>query len=205
MDELVEMRGLECLARSPAHLAARWRCEGGRPDGFGSMEPVSRFEAGSPAIQDSYAEDFSHCFGCGRLNPAGHHFRTRLADGTTLTEFEPGADDTALPGFVYGGLIASLLDCHSTGSAAIFALARDGVAVGAGESPRFVTRHLAVDFLAPTPLGPLEAVGRMVESTERKVVVDSELWANGAITARAHAVLIRVPAPPGTPSRPEAE
>jgi len=161
---------------------------------------MSRFDAGSPAIQDSYGEEFSHCFGCGRLNPAGHHFRTRATGRTTLTEFEPGADDTALPGFVYGGLIASLLDCHSTGSAAIFALAREGVVAGAEESPRFVTRHLAVDFLAPTPLGPLRAIGRMVESTDRKVVVDSELWASGAITARAHAVLIRVPAHPSTPT-----
>jgi hypothetical protein len=44
----------------------------------------------------------------------------------------------------------------------------------------------------PTALAPLRAVGRLVESTERKVVVDSELWAKGAVTARAHAVLIRV-------------
>lgn len=166
--------------------------------GLGSMEPMSGFEAGSPAIQDSYGEEFSHCFGCGRLNPAGHHFRTRATGSTTLTEFEPGADDTGLPGFVYGGLIASLLDCHSTGSAAIYALTREGVAVGAAEAPRFVTRHLDVDYLAPTPHAPLRAVGRMVESTERKVVVDSELWVNGVVTARAHAVLIRVAALPST-------
>jgi acyl-coenzyme A thioesterase PaaI-like protein len=156
------------------------------------MMRMSRSNALSPAIQDSYAEEFSHCFGCGRLNPAGHHFRTRSAGGTTVTEFEPGADHTALPGLVYGGLIASLLDCHSTGSAAIFALAREGASVGTRESPRFVTRHLAIDYLAPTALAPLRVVGRLVESTERKVVVDSELWTRGAVTARAHAVLIRV-------------
>ena len=150
-----------------------------------------------PAVQDFYPEDAAHCFGCGRLNPAGHRFRTRASAERTVTEFEPDASHTALPGAVYGGLIASLLDCHSTGSAAIFALAREGEAIGSGESPRFVTRHLAVDFLAPTPMGPLRAVGRLVEATERKVIVESDLWAGGTVTARSRAVLIRVDERPG--------
>ncbi len=155
-------------------------------------------DVGPPAVQDYYVEDFAHCFGCGRLNADGHHFRTRAAGDETVTDFEPDAAHTALPDSVYGGLIASLLDCHSTGSAAIFALAAEDRAIGAGEVPRFVTGHLAVDYLAPTPLGPLRAVGRLVEATGRKVIVDSELWAAGAVTARAHAVLVRVRTDGGT-------
>ncbi len=154
-------------------------------------------EAESAAVQDFYPDDAAQCYGCGRLNPAGHRFQTRAVGEESVTEFEPDAVHTALPGFVYGGLIASLLDCHSTGSAAIFALAREGVAIGAGEAPRFVTRHLAVDYLAPTPLGPLRAVGRLVEATERKVIVESELLAGGAVTAKARAVLIRLESAPG--------
>ncbi len=144
----------------------------------------------SPAIQDHYPDDVAHCLGCGRLNERGHRFRTRAAGEGTITEFTPEPWMTALPGLVYGGLIASLLDCHSTGSAAIFALAREGVAIGAGEAPRFVTRHLAVDYLAPTPMGPLRAVGRLMEVTDRKVIVESDLHANGAVTAKARAVLM---------------
>ena len=154
-------------------------------------------ETESAAVQDFYPDDAAHCYGCGRLNPAGHRFQTRAAGEESVTEFEPDAVHTALPGFVYGGLIASLLDCHSTGSAAIFALAREGVAIGTGEAPRFVTRHLAVDYLAPTPLGPLRAIGRLVEATDRKVIVESELDADGAVTARARAVLIRLESAPG--------
>jgi acyl-coenzyme A thioesterase PaaI-like protein len=146
----------------------------------------------SPAIQDFYPDDVAHCFGCGRLNERGHRFRTRAVGEGTLTQFTPEPWMTALPGLVYGGLIASLLDCHSTGSAAVFALAREGVAIGAGEAPRFVTRHLAVDYLAPTPMGPLRAVGRLVEATDRKVIVESDLEADGALTAKARAVLIRL-------------
>lgn len=146
------------------------------------------------AIQDFYPEDFAWCFGCGRLNAAGHQFKTRPHGSGTLTEFSPEPEHTALPGFVYGGLIASLIDCHSTGSAAIFALADEGLEVGAGIAPRFVTAHLEVDYLRPTPLDPLEVTGRMVEIGERKVIVHSELVAGFEVTAKGQAVLVKVPA-----------
>jgi acyl-coenzyme A thioesterase PaaI-like protein len=149
----------------------------------------------SAAIQDSYPDDFAWCFGCGRLNESGHRFKTRLVGDETVTEFSPSAHHSALPGSVYGGLIASLIDCHSTGSAAIFALVDAGEEIGAGVAPRFVTAHLEVDYLRPTPLEPLRAVGRVVEITGRKVVVDSELFAGDAVTARGHAVLVRVREP----------
>ena len=68
-----------------------------------------------------------------------------------------------------------------------------GEEIGSGEAPRFVTAHLAVDYLKPTPLVPFQVVGKMVEIGERKVVVDSELTAGGAVTAKGHAVLVRVP------------
>jgi acyl-coenzyme A thioesterase PaaI-like protein len=151
--------------------------------------------AASPAVQDFYPDDFAHCYGCGHLNEHGYRLKTRAEGELTVTEFVPTAFHTALPGFVYGGLIASLIDCHSTGSAAIFAIREEGGAVGDAEAPRFVTRHLAVDYLLPTPLAPPEPIritGRLSEITPRKAVVDSELSVGGAVTARGHAVLIRV-------------
>jgi len=148
----------------------------------------------SAAVQDYYPEDFSWCYGCGRLNRDGYQFKTRLIGDVTVTGFSPEAKHTALPGFVYGGLIASLIDCHSTGSAAIFALLDEGRSVGGGEAPRFVTAHLEVDYVKPTPLAPLRVTGTMVEVGERKVVVDSELIVAGKLTARGHAVLVKVPA-----------
>lgn len=144
------------------------------------------------AVQDFYPDDFAWCYGCGRLNESGHQFKTRLVGDEPVTEFTPSEQHSALPGFVYGGLIASLVDCHSTGSAAIFALRDAGQEVGAGEAPRFVTAHLEVDYLRPTPLVTLCVVGRLVTISGRKVVVDSEVSAGGEMTARGHAVLVRV-------------
>ncbi len=147
----------------------------------------------SIAIQDTYPDDVAHCYGCGSLNEVGHQIKTFPAGDGTVTEFTPEAYHTAIPGYVYGGLIASLIDCHSTGSAAIFAMQRDGRELGSGQAPRFVTAHLEVDYLEPTPMGPVRLVGHRVEVKERKVVVATDFFAGDTKTASGSAVLVRMP------------
>ncbi len=147
------------------------------------------------AVQDFYPEDVAHCYGCGRLNAEGHRLRTFPDGEETVSRFTPAPYHTAIPGYVYGGLIASLLDCHGTGSAAIAALRREGRELGEGDAPRFVTASLHVEYLKPTPLGPeLVVRGRIVEATDRKVVVDETLSADGVVTATARVVAVRMPA-----------
>ena len=148
----------------------------------------------TPAVQDYYPEDVAHCFGCGRLNEEGHQLKTVWEGEETVSRFTPGAEHTAIPGYVYGGLIASLLDCHGTGGAAAGVLRMEGREIGDGEAPRFVTASLQVDFLKPTPLGPvLEVRGKIVEITNRKVVLEETLAADGVVTARAKVVAVRMP------------
>jgi acyl-coenzyme A thioesterase PaaI-like protein len=145
-----------------------------------------------PAVQDLYPDDVAHCYGCGRLNEAGHQIKTRLAEGVTATVFVPEPFHTAIPGFAYGGLVASIIDCHSTGSAAIFAMQRDRLVNGTDPSPRFVTARLEVDYLLPTPLAEMRLLGRLVEIKGRKVVVETDLSVDGMVTARGSAVLIEI-------------
>ena len=70
------------------------------------------------AFQDYYPENLAHCYGCGRENAQGHQIKTFWDGDETVTHFQPRPEHTAIPGFVYGGLLASLIDCHGTGSAA---------------------------------------------------------------------------------------
>ena len=147
----------------------------------------------TPAIQDFYPDDAAHCYGCGRLNDVGLRLRTRWDGDETVTRFTPASYHTAIPGSVYGGMVASLLDCHGTGSASAAALRREGKEIGEAPSPRFVTAALHVDFLKPTPLGPeLEIRGRIVEIKERKVVVEETLSADGVVTARGQVIAVRI-------------
>lgn len=149
------------------------------------------------AIQDYYPDELSHCYGCGRNNPLGHQLKTFWDGGdgaTTVAHFSPRPEHTAIPGFVYGGLIASLVDCHGTGTAAAAAYRTAGRAPGTAPALRFVTGSLKVDFLAPTPLGvELELRGVPVEVKEKKVVVDITVSASGKITAKGQVVAVRMP------------
>ena len=149
----------------------------------------------SPAIQDLYPDDFAHCFGCGRHNTAGHRLKSRVEGDETVARFTPHEGQIAVPGFVYGGLIASLIDCHAMATAAAAAELAAGRTIGEAPAPRFVTASLRVDYLAPTPFGPeLELRSRVRERSERKAVVEVTLAAEGRITARGEAVAVRMPA-----------
>jgi acyl-coenzyme A thioesterase PaaI-like protein len=148
------------------------------------------------AFQDRYPDDVAHCYGCGRLNERGHQLKTVWDGEETVTRFRPEPFHTAIPGYVYGGLIASLIDCHGTGTAAAAAAraaGEDAVDDG-GVLPRFVTAQLNVRYLRPTPLGPeLEIRGVVKSVTERKVVVEAVLTADGVVTAEGEVVAVRMP------------
>ena len=146
------------------------------------------------AVQDFYPDDFSHCYGCGRLNALGLHVRTVWDGDETVSRFTPRAEHMALPGFVYGGLIASLVDCHAMGTASAAALRAEGKAIGEAPSPRFVTASLKVEYLKPTPLGPELAVRAAVkERSDRKAVITATVTAAGVITARGEVVAVGMP------------
>lgn len=146
------------------------------------------------AVQDHYPDDLAHCYGCGRLNATGLHVQSRWDGDETVAVLTPGQHHTAIPGYVYGGLIASLVDCHGTGSAALAALRAAGHEPGSQPPPRFVTASLKVDFLKPTPMGPpLEARGRIVELKARKVIVDVTVTAAGEVCARGTVVAVIMP------------
>lgn len=146
------------------------------------------------AIQDLYPENLAHCYGCGKNNPLGYQLKTYLKGEETTAEFTPQEKYTALPGSVYGGLIASLLDCHGTGSAAAFLCKQEGISLEEAPIPvRCVTASLKVDFKAATPMGvPLILKGRLRSIEGRKVWVDMTLSANDVVCATGELLAIRL-------------
>jgi acyl-coenzyme A thioesterase PaaI-like protein len=147
------------------------------------------------SFQDHYPDDLSHCYGCGRLNEQGHRIRSFWDGEESVAVFQPEPFHIAVPVFVYGGLIASLIDCHSTGTAAAAAHRAEGRAMGSEPALRFVTASLHVDYLKPTPMGiPLEIRGHVEELKEKKVVVTTQVYANGEVCAKGRLVAVRMPA-----------
>lgn len=146
------------------------------------------------AFQDYYPDDLSHCYGCGRLNEHGLQLKSRWEGEEAVAVFLPRSYHIAIPGYVYGGLIASLIDCHGTGTAAAAAHRAEGREMGTEPALRYVTASLHVDYLRPAPLGvPLEIRGRAYEIKGRKVVVAVTVSAEGAICARGEVVAAQMP------------
>ena len=146
------------------------------------------------AFQDYYPDDYSHCYGCGRLNEDGLHIKSYWDGDETVCTYTPRPYHIALPGYVYGGLIASLIDCHCTGTASAAAYRAAGREMGTQPPIRFVTGSLHVDYVRPTPLGvPLEVRARVKEIKGRKVVMTATLSADGQVCARGEVVAIQMP------------
>ncbi|OGT25789.1 MAG: thioesterase [Gammaproteobacteria bacterium RBG_16_66_13] len=146
------------------------------------------------AIQDEYSADVSHCYGCGRLNERGLHIRSFWNGQEATATFTPSPHHSAIPGYVYGGLLASLVDCHATGTAAAKARQDRRGEARAGAPPRFVTASLLVDYLHPTPLGvPLGLRAWPTEIRGRKIVIDVELAAEGKVCVRGRVVTVEMP------------
>ncbi len=146
------------------------------------------------AFQDYYPDALSYCYGCGRLNEHGLQIKSYWDGDETVCTYTPRPYHTAIPGFVYGGLLASLIDCHGTGTAAAAAYRAEGRAMDSEPPLRYVTASLKVDYLKPTPLGPpLELRGRAVEVKGRKVVVAITLACQGEVCVRGEVVTVQMP------------
>lgn len=146
------------------------------------------------AFQDFYPDDVSYCFGCGRLNADGHQIKSHWDGDEAVCTFTPKPYHMAIPGYVYGGLIASLIDCHSTGTASAAAYKAAGRPMGSEPAFRFVTASLHVDYLRPTPLGvPLELRGTVKEIKGRKVIVTATVAAEGTVCAKGEVVTVEMP------------
>jgi acyl-coenzyme A thioesterase PaaI-like protein len=146
------------------------------------------------AFQDYYPAELSYCYGCGRLNEHGLQLKSHWDGDETVAIFYPKSHHIAIPGYVYGGLIASIIDCHGTGTAAAAAYRAEGREMGTAPPRRFVTASLRVEYLRPTPLGvPLEVRGMVEDIKERKVVVSATVSAEGEVCARGEVVAVRMP------------
>ena len=146
------------------------------------------------AFQDLYPDDFSHCYGCGSKNEHGHHIKSYWDGDESVCKFTP---DSYYSGgkkdILYGGLIASLIDCHGAATAAAAKAKELGIEMKKGNMPRFVTASLKVDYILPTPVAvELEIRGFVREIKNRKVTIDVTLSAEKKICAKGELIMIQI-------------
>ncbi|MDY0274753.1 MAG: PaaI family thioesterase [Desulfomicrobium sp.] len=148
-------------------------------------------------VQHQYADNLRHCYGCGKNNQAGLQIKTHWDGREGKATFVPRPEHIAVPGYVYGGLLASLVDCHGVATAAA-SVAPPGQAI-----PRFVTASLHVDFLRPTPLGPeLELRAWIKEQRGKKIVVQVEISTLDQVRVQGEVVAAPMPKTMGEEPKP---
>lgn len=148
-----------------------------------------------PSLQERYAPE-GRCFGCGPRNKHGLRIRSFEADaGIVVAEWQPRDEHEAFDGFVNGGIIGTLIDCHSNWTAVAALLERSG----ASEAPSTVTAEFSVRFRRPTPSDrPLRLIGRAVEITDDRATVETTVEVDGVVTATGRATFVSVK--PGHPA-----
>ncbi|MDH5298298.1 MAG: PaaI family thioesterase [Desulfobulbaceae bacterium] len=146
------------------------------------------------AIQDWYPDHLNHCYGCGSLNPHGLGIRSYWQGDRAVATFTPHPFHLGPPGYVYGGLLASLVDCHANATACAAAYQAAGREPGSEPLLRFMTAALRIDYLRPTPIdGVLELEGRVREATPRKAVVEVTIVVAGELCVRGEVVSVLAP------------
>ena len=143
------------------------------------------------SLQQRFAPK-GRCFGCGPANPQGLRIESyEGSDGSVVAMWLPRPEHEAFDGFVNGGILGTLIDCHSNWTAIAALLERDGGHV----APSSVTAELSVRFRRPTPsVGPLRLVGRVVEIAFDRVTVETAIEVDGEVTARGRASFVVVKA-----------
>ncbi len=132
------------------------------------------------SLQARYAPE-NRCFGCGPLNPDGLQLESVPQGDEVVLEWMPAERHEAVHGFINGGVIATLFDCHMAWAAA-WEIA--GASDDAPVLPLTVTAHIGVNYLSPTPSDqPLQIRARVTEATDRKASVEAELSSDGQIRA----------------------
>jgi len=148
------------------------------------------------AFQDFYSDQMSHCYGCGRLNDTGMKIKSYWNEDetTSIARFTPKPYHIAFPGYVYGGLLASLIDCHGTGTAAAAAYKSEGRKMDSQPELRYVTASIHVDYIKPTPINQeLELIGRVKEIKGKKIIVEVKLYASGELCVKGEVIAVKIP------------
>jgi acyl-coenzyme A thioesterase PaaI-like protein len=140
------------------------------------------------ALQDRYFPDLP-CFGCGPSNRDGLRLKSHEGgDGLVVAEFTPWPQHDNGLGFLNGGIISTVLDCHSA-AAVMHTAFENGWPPLPGADLPYVTAGLDVRFLRPAPLdATVSLLARVTDASEAEITAEVWLEHGGKERARATAL-----------------
>lgn len=145
------------------------------------------------AFQDEIPQN--DCWGCGATNEQGLKIKSHWEGDEAVCTWRPRDWQMAGPRHILnGGIIATLIDCHSICTAVAAAYRAEGRAIPTEPSIWYATASLQVSYLRPTSIAePVTLRARIKEMKERKTIVSCSLFSSGEECARGEVVAVRVP------------
>jgi acyl-coenzyme A thioesterase PaaI-like protein len=145
-----------------------------------------------PSFQDQGAVHY--CYGCGADNEKGLRLKSTWDGDEAVAIWSPAAHHCGgRKEIVNGGIIATLIDCHSLNLAIAHAYRSAGRRIGSAPVIGYVTGSLTVSYLKPTPIAArLQLRARISKSEGRKAWVSCTLSAGGEVCATGEVLGIRV-------------
>jgi len=148
------------------------------------------------AFQDQISGN--QCFGCGADNKKGLQIKSYWSESTpgdTVCTFQGLPHHNAGNAHVLnGGIIATVMDCHSVITALAQAYQDESREIGTAPRLWYVTGSFDLSYKAPAPLNdPVSLRARVTESSGRKSRVECELMAGDTLCTRSTMVAVRVP------------
>ena len=146
------------------------------------------------SLQERYAPS-NICFGCGQANPDGLQLKSYVKGDLVVAAWEPASLYEAFPGILNGGIIGTLLDCHSNWTAAYHLM----LSMGLNHPPCTVTSYFNVRLMRPTPSKyAVHLRGKVVEIQSDRAKIYSELFSEDTLCASCEGLFVAVK--PGHPA-----
>ena len=145
------------------------------------------------AFQDLIPDNL--CYGCGPHNHGGLRIKSYWEGDESVCVYRPERHHSAgPPQFLNGGIIATLIDCHSVCTAIANAYRMEDRPIGSMPHIWCVTANLNVTYLRPTPLEmPVTLRARVIEAGSKKTLLQCGLYSNLDECARGEVLAVRVP------------
>jgi acyl-coenzyme A thioesterase PaaI-like protein len=140
------------------------------------------------SLQDRYAPE-NRCFGCGPANEQGLRIKSVVAGDEVVATWSAEPHHEAFSGVLNGGIIGTLLDCHSNWTAAWHLMQKRGEDV----PPCTVTAEFHVVLKKPTPSDrPVHLTARVAESSDKSATIEAVLESDGVVTSTCRGVFVAV-------------
>ena len=132
------------------------------------------------------------CFGCGKNIKNGLHIKSYWEGEFAESIWSPKSIHQGWRGIMNGGIIATIIDCHTMGTSMAYAYKYERRPLGSYPEYKYATGSINIKYIKPTPNKTVLLRAKILSYSEKKVLISCEVISDGKITAIGEVVAFRV-------------